>query len=136
MTEDAVGPRWGALAVVAPIAGVALAAATGWAIANPPATSGTPAVAPVDTVGQQQGGAVDKPLASLQQRAVTERARVIRLQQTLHRINAWTQAIAQAPVPGAAGASSRGGGHVSIAPPPVVAAPGPVPGTHTSTGAS
>ena len=135
MTEDAVGPRWGALAVVAPAAAVALAAATGWAIANPPATSGTSAVAPVGSVGGEQGGAVDKPLASLQQLAVAERARVIRLQQRLHRINARTQAIAHAPVPGAAGASSRGGGHVS-APPPVVAAPRPLPGTHTSTGAS
>jgi hypothetical protein len=136
------GTGWGTLAVVAPAAAVALAAATGWAIANPPLTPDAPAAAAgpagaADDLSPDQGpgSAVDKPLVRLEREALAERARVVRLEKRLHRINARTSAVARTPLPPAAGSSRAG----SVAAPPRVApvpAPNPAPPTHTSTGAS
>ncbi|MGZ4469389.1 MAG: hypothetical protein ACXVXB_12980 [Nocardioidaceae bacterium] len=159
MTE-AVGrsARWGTLAVVAPVAAAVFAAATGWGVAHPPATSGKSSSAspvsdppPADRAaasGPEGGVRLDKPLVALQQRALTEQARVIRLQRTLNRLNARTRAITRAPLPGSAGAASgggsaslprSGGGAVAVAGPPRVAtspARAAAPATHTTTGAS
>jgi hypothetical protein len=141
--------RWGSVALVAPLAAGALAAATSWGVAHQPATSGTSSspgeasddgVQAVSAVQETQGR--DKSLVALQKQASTEQARVIRLQHILHRVNARTRALALAPIPGYHGASSTGsvsvgsssaGGTVA-APPRGVAAPAPA--THASTGAS
>jgi hypothetical protein len=117
---------WGALAVVAPAAAVGLAAATGWAIANPPATApaGTSTAAPVG----RPDATTDKPLARLERQALAERARVVALQATLQRLRARTAAIRDAPPPSS--------GSVLAPPPPAAPAQQPAPATHTSTGAS
>jgi hypothetical protein len=149
MTELGRNARWGTAAVVAPLAAVALAAATTWGVAHPPAASGKntsadkPSVAgPPDRAvapGQQTAG-LDKSRLALQQQASTEQARVIRLQKILNGLNAHTRAVARAPLPGFSGGSSTvrsasTGGTVTVAAPPRLAA-APAPATHTSTGAS
>lgn len=152
MTELGRSARWGTAAFVAPLAAVALAAATGWGVAHPPAASGknTTADKPSDAgpadravaAGQQTAG-LDKSGLALQQQASTEQARVVRLQKVLNRVNARTRALANAPLPGFSGGSSTvrtvsSGGTITVAAPPRVStAPAPAaPATHASTGAS
>lgn len=142
MTEPAGrSARWGTLAVVAPLAAAALAAATGWGVAHPPAMSGTNASEAGLSAGQtgaaaQDTAGFDKSLHALQQQASTQQARVVRLQKMLNRLHAQTRALARAPLTGAIGSGSvSAGGTVSVAAPPRVTA-APAPATHASTGAS
>jgi hypothetical protein len=121
---------WGTLAVAAPAAAVGLAAATGWAVANPPLPTVTPATAQASPAGSEG----ETTLAQLEQQALAQRARVIRLRRTLHRINVRTESPARAPLPGGRSGPSDPGR--SLVPPPPVAAPALPPPTHTSTGAS
>jgi hypothetical protein len=126
MTERTrAGAGWGALTLVAPAAAVGLAAATGWAVAHPPTTASTPAPAPGSVSTGRE--VPDKPLARLQQQALAERARVVRLQRRLDRVAARTATIRRLPAPDSG---------VVAPPPPVTSAPGAAPQTHTSTGAS
>jgi hypothetical protein len=128
--------RWGALAVIAPASAIGLAAATGWAAANPP----TSQVAPVGEASppQQPGAASEDTrqraghrdgLARLERQAREERARVVRLQRRLQRIQVRTEALAREPLPG----PGSSGAAVPVPPPQPAAGP---PATHTSTGAS
>lgn len=142
--------RWGTVALVAPLAAGALAAATSWGVTHQPATSGTSSapreasedgVQAVSAVQEAQGR--DKSLIALQKQASNEHARVIRMQQILHRVNARTRALARTPIPGYRGVApstrslslgSSSAGTTVAAPPRVAAAPAPA--THASTGAS
>lgn len=148
--------RWGTIVVVAPLAAAALAVATSWGVTHPPVASGQSsstgqASAPAVPAGHEDSAGqdtayLDKSVLALQQQALTERGRVIRLQRILDRVNARTRAVARAPLTGvgdssstgrSASAGSGGGGSVA-APPRVAAAPAraAAPATHTSTGAS
>lgn len=133
--------RWGTVAVVAPLAAAALAVATGWGVAHPPASSGktsstgqeSDAAGQAMAAGEDSYG-LDKSMLVLQRTAAAEQARVIRLEKLLDRLQARTRALARAPLP-SSGAATAGGG---VAAPPRVSAqaPAPRPATHTSTGAS
>jgi hypothetical protein len=153
MTDLGRTARWGSAALVAPLAAAALAAATSWGAAHPPAGSGKnssteqaadPDAAEGGAVAAGQETPLDKHLLFLQQRAMTEQASVLHLEKKLNRLKRRTRAIARAPIPGVGGGSSTAGvvsangGQISIAGPPrVQAAPAPAPpATHSSTGAS
>jgi hypothetical protein len=140
--------RWGTVALVAPLAAAALAGATSWGIAHPPASSGksTSTDQGSNAAGQAAAGGeetrkLDKSMLVLQRTATNEQARVIRLQKILNRLHARTRALSHAPLPGSGGVSSTSpasAGGVGVAAPPRVSAqaPAPAPATHTSTGAS
>lgn len=152
MTELVVrSARWGTVAVVAPLAAAALAVATGWGVAHPPASSGkaTSTGQESDAAGQavaaaEDSAGLDKSMLVLEQTATSEQARVLRLQKILHHLQARAQAVSRAPLPGGGGGYStpltaaRGSGGGAVAAPPRVSAQAaaPAPATHTSTGAS
>jgi hypothetical protein len=141
--------RWGTVAVVAPLAAAALAVATSWGVAHPPGSSGTAASTgqESDAAGQavadgEDSAGLDKTMLALEQAATSERARVLRLQKILHRLQARTRAVSRAPLSGGGGGYSTplttvgGAGGGTVAAPPRVSALAPAPATHTSTGAS
>lgn len=140
--------RWGPVAIVAPLAAAALAGATSWGVAHPPGSTGN-----ATSTGQESAAAgqavadgedsvgLDKSMLVMEQTATRERARVLRLQKILHRLQARTQAVSRAPLSGGGGYSSPltavgGSGGGAVAAPPRVSALAPVPATHASTGAS
>jgi hypothetical protein len=136
---------WRTAAVVAPAAAAALALATGWALQHPPATAASSPAAPAAPAGPADEAPFgsDHSDLTLQQRALAERARVVRLTQRLRKVQARTTAERSAPVGavssgGTGYLSTAGGGSVSVAAPPapVARAATPAPATHTSTGAS
>ena len=129
---------WRSATVLAPAAAAALAVATGWAVAHPPPGSAAPTAAP--HVVPVERTAVDRVDVRLHRQALAAQDRVVHLTRVLHRVQARTRALRDAPlrvggVSTGGYAAGRGGG-VSVPAPPVAAAPAPAPASHTSTGAS
>jgi hypothetical protein len=144
MTERPSGAGWRTAALVGPAAAAVLAVTTGWAMEHQPAAASSAAPTPVAPEPSQvvtRPVALDRTDLALQQRALTERARVVRLTKALRRLRAHTEAVTSAPLgvgPGPAPATT-GGVSVAAAPVPAPAAPrpaAPAPTAHTSTGAS
>jgi hypothetical protein len=95
MTDRRGGSIWRTAAVVGPAAAAVLSVTTGWAMEHHPAVA-SPAPTAV-AAGSSQVVARPQPLdrtdVALHQRALTERARVVRLTKALRRLRAHTEAV-------------------------------------------
>jgi hypothetical protein len=133
---------WRTAALVAPAAAAALAVATGWALQHPPApaASSTPAQATPVAPAETAPFGADHGELTLHERALAERARVVRLTTMLRKVQARTKAVRSAALDGGstgyAGPSGAASVRVAAPPAPVARHSASAPATHTTTGAS
>lgn len=139
--------RWSVAAVVAPAAAAAFAGSTGWALAHPPDTGGSPSAA-AGTAAEQT--ASYREVVALQAQVAERQARLAALADAVRTARKQAATLAAAPQAGgesyssgsaqaSAGGNTRGssaGSTAGTSGQVTQVAPPPPPPTHTSTGAS